>query len=47
MATVKVFDSLGVKTLILMGNAMDQDYDPIEEMDETDDIINSMEPMEE
>ena len=47
MAVIKVFDAKGVKTLILAGNAMEQDYDPIDEMDETDEIINSMEPLDE
>lgn len=42
MAVIKVFDSVGVKTLSLMGNAMEQEYDPIDEMDETDDLINSL-----
>lgn len=28
MAVIKIFDSVGVKTLVLMGNAMEQDYDP-------------------
>ena len=31
MAVIKVFDSKGVKTVVLMGNVLEQDYDPIEE----------------
>lgn len=34
MAVVKVFDSVGVKTLELMGNAMEQAYDAPEEDEE-------------
>lgn len=36
MAVVKVFDSIGIKTLELMGNAMEQPYDPVEEADESE-----------
>lgn len=42
MAVIKVFDSNGVKTVQMMGNLSEQEYDPIEEMDETDDLINSL-----
>lgn len=42
MAVVKVFDSVGVKTVQMMGNLNEQEYDSIEEMDEEDDIINSL-----
>ena len=31
MAVIKVFDSKGVKTLELMGNAMEQEYDDLDE----------------
>lgn len=31
MAVIKVFDSNGVKTLVLSGNAQEQPYDPVEE----------------
>lgn len=37
MAVVKVFDSVGVKTLILMGNAQEQPYDEL-----TDEEINEI-----
>lgn len=43
MAVVKVFDSVGVKTLSLMGNAEEQPYDELsdqeinEHAEETDD----------
>lgn len=33
MAVIKVFDSNGVKTVKLMGNLNEQDYDPVEEDD--------------
>lgn len=42
MAVIRVFDSVGVKTVQLMGNLNEQDYDDIDEMDETDDLINSL-----
>lgn len=32
MAVVKVFDAVGVKTLVLSGNAQEQPYDPVEEV---------------
>lgn len=35
MAVIKVFDSMGVKTLQIMGNAMEQPYDE-EEVDPND-----------
>lgn len=31
MAVIKVFDSKGVKTVVLMGNINEQDYDPLDE----------------
>lgn len=31
MAVIKIFDSKGVKTVILMGNSTEQDYDLIED----------------
>lgn len=31
MAVIKVFDSKGVKTIVLMGNVLEQDYDPVPE----------------
>lgn len=31
MAVIKVFDSKGVKTVVLMGNILEQDYDPVED----------------
>lgn len=31
MAVIKVFDSKGVKTVLLMGNLEEQPYDPVEE----------------
>lgn len=31
MAVIKVFDSIGVKTVKLMGNLNEQDYDDFEE----------------
>lgn len=43
MAVVKVFDSVGVKTLSLMGNAEEQPYDELtdqeinDQAEETDD----------
>lgn len=41
MAVIKIFDSVGVKTVVLMGNVMEQPYD--EEIDDDmDDIINLM-----
>lgn len=40
MAVVKVFDSVGVKTLILMGNAEEQPYDEPEEEIEIEDDDN-------
>lgn len=33
MAVIKIFDSKGVKTVALMGNVNEQDYDPIPEED--------------
>lgn len=31
MAVVKIFDSKGVKTVVLMGNVSEQPYDPVPE----------------
>lgn len=31
MAVIKVFDSKGVKTVVMLGNLSEQDYDPVEE----------------
>lgn len=36
MAVIKVFDSVGVKTLVLMGNAIEQPYDAVEEENESE-----------
>lgn len=41
MAVIKVFDSVGVKTVVLMGNLEEQAYDE-EFDDDMDDIINQM-----
>lgn len=39
MAVIKVFDSIGVKTVVLMGNMSEQAYD--EQIDDDfDDLIN-------
>lgn len=41
MAIIKIFDSVGVKTVVLMGNLEEQPYD--EQIDDDmDDIINQM-----
>lgn len=40
MAVIKVFDSVGVKTLFLMGNAEEQPYDALEEDEEQEEDDN-------
>lgn len=35
MAVVKIFDSHGCKTLVLAGNSDEQEYDPIEEIEDS------------
>lgn len=41
MAVIKVFDSIGVKTVELMGNMSEQDYDEfVDEPESLDDLIN-------
>lgn len=38
MAVIKVFDSIGVKTVQLMGNLSEQEYDDFEEEPESFDF---------
>lgn len=37
MAVIKVFDSKGVKTIVIQGNAMEQPYDGEETLTEEED----------
>lgn len=38
MAVIKVFDSKGVKTVVLMGNVNEQDYDSLDEEIDADPV---------
>lgn len=33
MAVIKVFSPSGVKTVVMLGNVSEQDYDPVDEED--------------